>query len=144
MKKNYLLLLLISLLIVAINCDVEELDDEINNADKIITPDYDGAFAFSIGNIEYTVDSLLEDAGDDLEHYTNPDGIIVFRFNEGDTVDIDEELGEQPELDFDVELIQTLEVPSISFALDFFEEFDGGSFDVESPKLSFNLSLIHI
>ena len=140
MKKNYLLLLLISLLIVAINCDVEELDDEINNADKIIIPDYDGAFAFSIGNIEYTVDSLLEDAGDDLEHYTNSDGIIVFRFNEGDTVDIDEELGEQPELDFDVELIQTLEVPSISFAIDFFEEFDGGSFDVESPKLSFNFT----
>ena len=138
MKKNYLLIVLISLLMVAINCDVEELDDEINNTDKIIIPDYNGTFAFSIGNIEYTVDSLLEDAGDDLEHYTNSEGIIVFRFNEGDTVDIDEELGEQPELDFDVELIQTLEVPSISFAIDFFEEFDGGSFDVESPKLSFN------
>ena len=138
MKKNYLLVVLISLLMVAINCDVEELDDEINNTDKIIIPDYNGTFAFSIGNIEYTVDSLLEDAGDDLEHYTNSEGIIVFRFNEGDTVDIDEELGEQPELDFDVELIQTLEVPSISFAIDFFEEFDGGSFDVESPKLSFN------
>ena len=102
MKKNYLLIFLISLLMVAINCDVEELDDEINNTDKIIIPDYDGNFAFSIGNIEYTVDSLLEDAGDDLEHYTNSEGIIVYRYNEGDTVDIDEELGEQPELDFDV------------------------------------------
>ena len=140
MKKNYLIILSILQLLLAISCDSDKLEEELDAADKIIVPDYDGIFAFSIGNIEYTVDSLLEDAGDDLEHYTNPDGIIVFRFNEGDTVDIDEELGEQPDLDFDVELIQTLEVPSISFAIDFFEEFDGGSFDVESPKLSFNFT----
>ena len=136
MKKNYLLLLL-SLLLAAISCDTDKLDEELDGAD-IIAPDYNGIFAFSIGSIEYTVDSLLADAGDDLESYTNSEGIIVFKFNEGDTVDIDEELGEQPDLDFDVELIQTLEVPAISFAIDFFEEFDGGAFEVESPKLSFN------
>jgi hypothetical protein len=137
MKKNYLLLLLLSLLLAAISCDTDKLEEELDGAD-IVAPDYNGVFAFPIGSIEYTVDSLLADAGDDLESYTNSEGIIVFKFNEGDTVDIDEELGEQPDLDFDVELIQTLEVPAISFAIDFFEEFDGGAFEVESPKLSFN------
>ncbi len=138
MKKTYILLLLLSLLLTAISCDTDELEEELDGANNIVVPDYNGIFAFPIGNIEYTVDSLLADAGDDLEYYTNSEGIIVFRFSEGDTVDIDEELGEQPELDFDVELIQTLEVPPISFAIDFFEEFDGGSFEVQSPKLSFN------
>ena len=136
MKKNYLLLLL-ALLSLAISCDTDKLEEELDGAD-IIAPNYDGIIVFSLGNIEYTVDSLLADAGDDLEYYTNSAGIIVFKFNESDTVDIDEELGEQPDLDFDVELIQTLEVPAISFAIDFFEEFDGGAFEVESPKLSFN------
>ena len=138
MKKNYLIILSIWQLLFAISCDTDKLEEELDAVDKIIVPDYDGIFAFSIGSIEYTVDSLLADAGDDLEYYTNSEGIIVFRFNEGDTVDIDEELGEQPDLDFDVELIQTLEVPAISFAIDFFEEFDGGAFEVQSPKLSFN------
>ena len=138
MKKNYILLLMLSLLLAAISCDTDKLEEELDGADKIIVPDYDGIFAFPIGSIEYTVDSLLANAGDDLEYYTNSDGIIVFRFSEGDTVDIDEELGEQPDLDFDVELIQTLEVPAISFAIDFFEEFSGGAFEVKSPKLSFN------
>jgi hypothetical protein len=137
MKKNYLLLLLLALLSLAISCDTDKLEEELDGAD-IIAPNYDGIIVFSLGNIEYTVDSLLADAGDDLEYYTNSAGIIVFKFNESDTVDIDEELGEQPDLDFDVELIQTLEVPAISFAIDFFEEFDGGAFEVESPKLSFN------
>ena len=137
MKKNYLLLLLLALLSLAISCDTDKLEEELDGAD-IIAPNYDGIIVFSLGNIEYTVDSLLADAGDDLEYYTNSAGIIVFQFNESDTVDIDEELGEQPDLDFDVELIQTLEVPAISFAIDFFEEFDGGAFEVESPKLSFN------
>ena len=137
MKKNYLLLLLLALLSLAFSCDTDKLEEELDGAD-IIAPNYDGIIVFSLGNIEYTVDSLLADAGDDLEYYTNSAGIIVFKFNESDTVDIDEELGEQPDLDFDVELIQTLEVPAISFAIDFFEEFDGGAFEVESPKLSFN------
>ena len=137
MKKNYLLLLLLALLSLAISCDLDDVKEEFDGAD-IIAPNYDGIIVFSLGNIEYTVDSLLADAGDDLEYYTNSAGIIVFKFNESDTVDIDEELGEQPDLDFDVELIQTLEVPAISFAIDFFEEFDGGAFEVESPKLSFN------
>jgi len=137
MKKNYLLLLLLALLSLAISCDIDDVKEEFDGAD-IIAPNYDGIIVFSLGNIEYTVDSLLADAGDDLEYYTNSAGIIVFKFNESDTVDIDEELGEQPDLDFDVELIQTLEVPAISFAIDFFEEFDGGAFEVESPKLSFN------
>jgi hypothetical protein len=137
MKKNYLLLLLLALLSLAISCDTDKLEEELDGAD-IIAPNYDGIIVFSLGNIEYTVDSLLADAGDDLEYYTNSAGIIVFNLNESDTVDIDEELGEQPDLDFDVELIQTLEVPAISFAIDFFEEFDGGAFEVESPKLSFN------
>ena len=138
MKKNYLIILCVWQLVFAISCDTDELEKELDAADKIIVPDYDGIFAFSLGSIEYTVDSLLADAGDDLEYFTNSEGIIVFRFNEGDTVDIDEELGEQPDLDFDVELIQTLEVPEISFAIDFFEEFDGGAFELKSPKLSFN------
>ena len=138
MKKNYLIILSILQLLLAISCDTDQLEEELDAADKIIVPDYNGIFAFSLGSIEYTVDSLLADAGDDLEYYTNSEGIIVFRFNEGDTVNIDEELGEQPDLDFDVELIQTLEVPAISFAIDFFEEFDGGAFEVQSPKLSFN------
>ena len=137
MKKNYLLLLMLSLLIAAVSCDTDQLEEELDGA-NIVAPDYNGVFAFTIGSIEYTVDSLLANAGDDLEYYTNSEGIIVFKFNEGDTVDIDEELGEQPDLDFDVELIQTLEVPPISFAIDFFEQFDGGAFEVESPKLSFN------
>ena len=137
MKKNYLLLLMLSLLIAAVSCDTDQLEEELDGA-NIVVPDYNGVFAFTIGSIEYTVDSLLANAGDDLEYYTNSEGIIVFKFNEGDTVDIDEELGEQPDLDFDVELIQTLEVPPISFAIDFFEQFDGGAFEVESPKLSFN------
>ena len=138
MKKNYLIILCVWQLVFAISCDTDELEKELDAADKIIVPDYNGIFAFSLGSIEYTVDSLLADAGDDLEYFTNSEGIIVFRFNEGDTVDIDEELGEQPDLDFDVELIQTLEVPEISFAIDFFEEFDGGAFELKSPKLSFN------
>ena len=138
MKKNYLIILCVWQLVFAISCDTDELEKELDAADKIIVPDYDGIFAFSLGSIEYTVDSLLADAGDDLEYFTNSEGIIVFRFNEGDTVDIDEELGEQPDLDFDVELIQTLEVPEISFAIDFFQEFDGGAFELKSPKLSFN------
>jgi len=137
MKKNYLLLLMLSLLLAAVSCDTDQLEEELDGA-NIVAPDYNGVFAFTIGSIEYTVDSLLANAGDDLEYYTNSEGIIVFKFNEGDTVDIDEELGEQPDLDFDVELIQTLEVPPISFAIDFFEQFDGGAFEVESPKLSFN------
>ncbi len=137
MKKNYLLLLMLSLLLAAVSCDTDQLEEELDGA-NIVAPDYNGVFAFTIGSIEYTVDSLLANAGDDLEYYTNSEGIIVFKFNEGDTVDIDEELGEQPDLDFDVELIQTLEVPPISFAIDFFEQFDGGDFEVESPKLSFN------
>ena len=138
MKKNHILLLMLSLLLTAISCDTDKLEEELDGADNIVVPDYNGIFAFTIGNIEYTVDSLLADAGDDLEYYTNSDGVIVFRFNEGDTINIDEELGEQPELDFDVELIQILEVPAISFAIDFFEEFSGGAFEVKSPKLSFN------
>ncbi len=138
MKKNYLVILCVWQLVFAISCDTDELEKELDAADKIIVPDYNGIFAFSLGSIEYTVDSLLADAGDDLEYFTNSEGIIVFRFNEGDTVDIDEELGEQPDLDFDVELIQTLEVPEISFAIDFFKEFDGGAFELKSPKLSFN------
>ena len=138
MKKNYLIILCVWQLVFAISCDTDELEKELDAADKIIVPDYNGIFAFSLGSIEYTVDSLLADAGDDLEYFTNSEGIIVFRFNEGDTVDIDEELGEQPDLDFDVELIQTLEVPEISFAIDFFKEFDGGAFELKSPKLSFN------
>ena len=138
MKKNYLIILCVWQLVFAISCDTDELEKELDAADKIIVPDYNGIFAFSLGSIEYTVDSLLADAGDDLEYFTNSEGIIVFRFNEGDTVDIDEELGEQPDLDFDVELIQTLEVPEISFAIDFFQEFDGGAFELKSPKLSFN------
>ena len=137
MKKNYLLLLMLSLLLAAVSCDTDQLEEELDGA-NIVAPDYNGVFAFTIGSIEYTVDSLLANAGDDLEYYTNSEGIIVFKFNEGDTVDIDEELGEQPDLDFDVELIQILEVPAISFAIDFFEQFDGGAFEVESPKLSFN------
>ena len=137
MKKNYLLLLMLSLLLAAVSCDTDQLEEELDGA-NIVAPDYNGVFAFTIGSIEYTVDSLLANAGDDLEYYTNSEGIIVFKFNEGDTVDIDEELGEQPDLDFDVELIQTLEVPPISFAIDFFEQFDGGAFELESPKLSFN------
>ena len=138
MKKNHILLLMLSLLLTGISCDTDKLEEELDGADNIVVPDYNGIFAFTIGNIEYTVDSLLADAGDDLEYYTNSDGVIVFRFNEGDTINIDEELGEQPELDFDVELIQILEVPAISFAIDFFEEFSGGAFEVKSPKLSFN------
>jgi len=129
---------MLSLLLTGISCDTDKLEEELDGADNIVVPDYNGIFAFTIGNIEYTVDSLLADAGDDLEYYTNSDGVIVFRFNEGDTINIDEELGEQPELDFDVELIQILEVPAISFAIDFFEEFSGGAFEVKSPKLSFN------
>ena len=117
MKKTYILLLLLSLLLTAISCDTDELEEELDGANNIVVPDYNGIFAFPIGNIEYTVDSLLADAGDDLEYYTNSEGIIVFRFSEGDTVDIDEELGEQPELDFDVELIQTLEVHNIHLYL---------------------------
>jgi hypothetical protein len=140
MKKNYILLLMLSLLLTGISCDTDKLVEELEGADNIVVPDYDGIFAFPIGSIEYTVDSLLANAGDDLEYYTNSDGVIVFRFSEGDTVDIDEELGEQPDLDFDVELIQTLEVPAISFAIDFFEEFSGGKFEVKSPKLSFNFN----
>jgi hypothetical protein len=129
---------MLSLLLTGISCDTDKLEEELDGADNIVVPDYNGIFAFTIGNSEYTVDSLLADAGDDLEYYTNSDGVIVFRFNEGDTINIDEELGEQPELDFDVELIQILEVPAISFAIDFFEEFSGGAFEVKSPKLSFN------
>jgi hypothetical protein len=131
---------MLSLLLTGISCDTDKLVEELEGADNIVVPDYDGIFAFPIGSIEYTVDSLLANAGDDLEYYTNSDGVIVFRFSEGDTVDIDEELGEQPDLDFDVELIQTLEVPAISFAIDFFEEFSGGKFEVKSPKLSFNFN----
>ena len=138
MKKNYLLLLLLALLSLAISCDTDKLEEELDDA-NIVVPDYNGILAFSIGTIEYTVDSLLADAGDDLGDTVNSEGIVVFSFNEGDTIDIDDELEEQQdELDFDVELIQTLEVPAISFAIDFFEQFDGGDFEVESPKLSFN------
>ena len=70
MKKNYLLLLLLALLSLAISCDTDKLEEELDGAD-IIAPNYDGIIVFSLGNIEYTVDSLLADAGDDLEYYTN-------------------------------------------------------------------------
>ena len=101
-------------------------------------PDYNGVFAFPIGTIEYTVDSLLTNLDEDLEYDIDANGLVSFSFNEPDTIDIDEELGEQPELDFDVELKQTLEVPAISFAIDFFEQFDGGDFEIENPVLAFN------
>ena len=71
MKKNYILLLMLSLLLAAISCDTDKLEEELDGADKIVVPDYDGIFAFPIGSIEYTVDSLLANAGDDLEYYTN-------------------------------------------------------------------------
>ena len=137
MKKNYLLLLLLSLLLAAISCDTDKLEEELDGAD-IVVPDYNGVFAFPIGTIEYTVDSLLTNLDEDLEYDIDANGLVSFSFNEPDTIDIDEELGEQPELDFDVELKQTLEVPAISFAIDFFEQFDGGDFEIENPVLAFN------
>ena len=137
MKKNYLLLLLLSLLLAAISCDTDKLEEELDGAD-IVAPDYNGVFAFPIGTIEYTVDSLLTNLDEDLEYDIDANGLVSFSFNEPDTIDIDEELGEQPELDFDVELKQTLEVPAISFAIDFFEQFDGGDFEIENPVLAFN------
>ena len=138
MKKNYILLLMLSLLLIGISCDTDKLEEELDGADNIVVPDYNGILAFPIGTINYTVDELLEDAGDDLGDTVNSEGIVVFSFSEPDTIDIDAELGEQPDLDFDVELRQTLEVPAISFAIDFFEQFDGGKFEIENPELAFN------
>ena len=138
MKKNYILLLMLSLLLTGISCDTDKLEEELDGADNIVVPDYNGTLAFPIGTINYTVDELLEDAGDDLGDTVNSEGIVVFSFSEPDTIDIDAELGEQPDLDFDVELRQTLEVPAISFAIDFFEQFDGGKFEIENPELAFN------
>jgi hypothetical protein len=138
MKKNYILLLMLSLLLTGISCDTDKLEEELDGADNIVVPDYNGILAFPIGTINYTVDELLEDAGDDLGDTVNSEGIVVFSFSEPDTIDIDAELGEQPDLDFDVELRQTLEVPAISFAIDFFEQFDGGKFEIENPELAFN------
>jgi hypothetical protein len=138
MKKNYILLLMLSLLLTGISCDTDKLEEELDGADNIVVPDYNGILAFPIGTINYTVDELLEDAGDDLGDTVNSEGIVVFSFSEPDTIDIDAELGEQPDLDFDVELRQTLEVPVISFAIDFFEQFDGGKFEIENPELAFN------
>jgi len=129
---------MLSLLLTGISCDTDKLEEELDGADNIVVPDYNGILAFPIGTINYTVDELLEDAGDDLGDTVNSEGIVVFSFSEPDTVDIDAELGEQPDLDFDVELRQTLEVPAISFAIDFFEPFDGGTFEIENPELAFN------
>jgi len=129
---------MLSLLLTGISCDTDKLEEELDGADNIVVPDYNGILAFPIGTINYTVDELLEDAGDDLGDTVNSEGIVVFSFSEPDTIDIDAELGEQPDLDFDVELRQTLEVPAISFAIDFFEQFDGGKFEIENPELAFN------
>jgi hypothetical protein len=129
---------MLSLLLIGISCDTDKLEEELDGADNIVVPDYNGILAFPIGTINYTVDELLEDAGDDLGDTVNSEGIVVFSFSEPDTIDIDAELGEQPDLDFDVELRQTLEVPAISFAIDFFEQFDGGKFEIENPELAFN------
>ncbi|NQW28599.1 MAG: hypothetical protein HQ474_11870 [Flammeovirgaceae bacterium] len=133
--KKYLLPLMLPL-IVAISCDVDKLTDELDNAD-FIAPDYDGILALPIGTVSFTVDSLLNNLDETLEYTVASDGLISISFNEPDSLIIDDILEEQPDLDFDVELAQTVEVAPVSFAIDFFDNLGDGTFEIENPELSF-------
>ena len=57
MKKNHILLLMLSLLLTGISCDTDKLEEELDGADNIVVPDYNGIFAFTIGNID--IQSIL-------------------------------------------------------------------------------------
>ncbi len=130
-KQLYLYILVITLIS---SCNVDQLDVE-----GLKLSENKGLYAFPIGETTYQLMELLNDADTSLEIDTDDNGMISFSFEESDTIALAEESTNQG-VDLAVFLRQSVNFPTSSFNIPFFETFESGSFLLENPNLNFSIT----
>ena len=130
-KQIYLYILVITLIS---SCNVDKLDVE-----GLKLSENKGLYAFPIGETTYQLMELLDDADTSLEIETDENGMISFSFEESDTIALDDESTNQG-VDLAVFLRQSVNFPTSSFNIPFFETFESGSFLLENPNLNFSIT----
>ena len=130
-KQIYLYILVITLIS---SCNVDKLDVE-----GLKLSENKGLYAFPIGETTYQLMELLDDADTSLEIETDDNGMISFSFEESDTIALDDESTNQG-VDLAVFLRQSVNFPTSSFNIPFFETFESGSFLLENPNLNFSIT----
>ncbi len=130
-KQLYLYILVITLIS---SCNVDQLDVE-----GLKLSENKGLYAFPIGETTYQLMELLDDADTSLEIDTDDNGMISFSFEESDTIALAEESTNQG-VDLAVFLRQSVNFPTSSFNIPFFETFESGSFLLENPNLNFSIT----
>ena len=129
-KQIYLYILVITLIS---SCNVDQLDVE-----GLKLSENKGLYAFPIGETTYQLMELLDDADTSLEIETDDNGMISFSFEESDTIALADESTNQG-VDLAVFLRQSVNFPTSSFNIPFFETFESGSFLLENPNLNFEI-----
>ena len=130
-KQLYLYILVITLIS---SCNVDQLDVE-----GLKLSENKGLYAFPIGETTYQLMELLDDADTSLEIQTDDNGMISFSFEESDTIALADESTNQG-VDLAVFLRQSVNFPTSSFNIPFFETFESGSFLLENPNLNFAIT----
>ena len=130
-KQIYLYILVITLVS---SCNVDQLDVE-----GLKLSENKGLYAFPIGETTYQLMELLDDADTSLEIETDDNGMISFSFEESDTIALADESTNQG-VDLAVFLRQSVNFPTSSFNIPFFETFESGSFLLENPNLNFAIT----
>ncbi len=130
-KQLYLYIFVITLIS---SCNVDQLDVE-----GLKLSENNGLYAFPIGETTYQLMELLDDADSSLKIETDDNGTISFSFEESDTIALADESTNQG-VDLAVFLRQSVNFPTSSFIIPFFETFESGSFLLEDPILNFNIT----
>ncbi len=130
-KQLYLFIFVITLIS---SCNVDQLDVE-----GLKLSENNGLYAFPIGETTYQLMELLDDADSSLDIETDDNGMISFSFEESDTIALADESTNQG-VDLAVFLRQSVNFPTSSFSIPFFETFESGSFLLENPNLNFEIT----
>ena len=130
-KPSYLYIVVVLLIS---SCNVDQLDVE-----GLKLSENTGLYAFPIGETTYQLMELLEDADSTLSIDTDENGMILFSFEESDTISLALQSAEQG-IDLDFFVRQSVDFPTSSFSIPLFETFESGSFLLQNPNLNFTIT----